>query len=489
MRFPGSCGAGFSQYVDEGHGAGAALGVEGEEGRELGFGGLGLAGKREPLFLIRFAAQAPRPSARGEKQGLRHVDAEHVAEGAEDSSGLGGGGEEFGHIRVGEEVLAQSWRVHLGCLSDNPDDIRHMDAVRAVCGEVACFSVAPRMQKLRALARLRPGRPLMVDYYGHAGLAAWVRRMLAEQPVALGFAYSTPMAEYLMGGGLPWVLDMVDVDSEKFAAYAGAAGWPMRAVWAREARTLLAYEAKATMAAEFATLVSDAECQRFATLAPGTAGRVFAVQNGVDLDYFHPRHHFASPYPDTAPRAVFTGHMDYPPNAEAAVWFAEQVMPLLRAANPTLGFVVVGANPTPAVQALAALPGVQVTGRVADVRPYLAHGAVAVAPLRIARGIQNKVLEGMAMGRPVVASPQAFEGVVAMPGRDLLVADGTGPMAAAIGAVLRGEHPGIPAAARGAMEQGYAWEATLGRLDGLLDSHLKLRDKVADAARAKEKAA
>ena len=385
--------------------------------------------------------------------------------------------------------LAQSWRVHLGCLSDNPDDAMHMDAVRAVCGEVANFPVVPRSQKLRALARLRPGRPLMVDYYGHAGLAAWVRRMVAERPIALGFAYSTPMAEYLMGRGMPLVLDMVDVDSEKFVAYAGQASWPMRAVWAREARTLLAYETRATMAADLALLVSEAECRRFAALAPGTAGRVFAVQNGVDLEYFHPGHAFPSPYPDTAPRVVFTGHMDYPPNAEAAVWFAGQVMPLLRAAHPALGFVVVGANPTLAVQALAALPDVVVTGRVADVRPYVAHADVAVAPLRIARGIQNKVLEAMAMGRPVVASPQAFEGVVAVPGRDLVVADGAGTMADAIGAIVRGAHPGLAVAARMAMEQNYAWDATLGRLDDLLDSRMKLRDKVADAARAKEIAA
>jgi len=382
--------------------------------------------------------------------------------------------------------LAKSWRVHLGCLSDNPDDARHMDAVRAVCGEVASFSVTPRTQKLRALARLRPGRPLMVDYYGHAGLSAWVRRLLAERPIALGFAYSTPMAEYLLGSGRPLVLDMVDVDSEKFAAYATQASWPMRSVWAREARTLLAYEARATLAADLALLVSEAECRRFAALAPRTHGRVFAVQNGVDLDYFSPAHAFPRPWEDDAPRVVFTGHMDYPPNAEAAVWFAERVMPLLRARHPAPRLAVVGANPVPAVQALAALPDVQVTARVPDVRPWIAHAAVAAAPLRIARGIQNKVLEAMAMGRPVVASPQAFEGVAAMPGRDLLVAEGPEAMAAAIGAVLDGRHPTLPGAARAAMLAGYAWDAALGRLDDLLDSRLKLRDNPLLPARAKE---
>ena len=382
--------------------------------------------------------------------------------------------------------LAKSWRVHLGCLSDNPEDARHMDAVRAVCGEVASFSVVPRTQKLRALARLRPGRPLMVDYYGHAGLAAWVRRMLAERPIALGFAYSTPMADYLLGTGCPLVLDMVDVDSEKFAAYAAQATWPMRWVWAREAHTLLAYEARATLAADLALLVSEAECQRFAALAPHTAGRVFAVQNGVDLDYFSPAHSFPCPWTDDAPRIVFTGHMDYPPNAEAAVWFAEQVMPLLRARHPAPRLAVVGANPLPSVQALAALPDVQVTGRVPDVRPWIAHAAVAAAPLRIARGIQNKVLEAMAMGRPVVATPQAFEGVAAMPGRDLLVADGPEAMAEAIGAVLDGRHPALPRAARAAMQAGYAWDAALRRLDDLLDSRPKLRDNPPLPARAKE---
>ncbi|MCC6718001.1 MAG: TIGR03087 family PEP-CTERM/XrtA system glycosyltransferase [Acetobacteraceae bacterium] len=365
--------------------------------------------------------------------------------------------------------LARSWRVHLGCLSDNPDDARHMDAVREVCGEVACFAVRPRMQKLRAVARLRPGRPMMVDYYGHAGLAAWVRRMQAERDVALRFACSTPMAEYFLPGGPGrLVLDMVDVDSEKFATYGREGTWPMRLVWRREARTLLAYETRAVLAADLALLVSEPECARFAALAPATRGRVVAVNNGVDLDYFHPGHRFASPYGDAAPRLVFTGHMDYPPNAEAASWFAGQVMPLLRARRPAPVFTIVGANPTPAVRALAALPGVEVTGRVADVRPFLAGAAVAVAPLRVARGIQNKVLEAMAMGRPVVASPQAFEGLVAIPGRDVLVADGAEAMAARVAEVLDGRHPGLGQAARAMAEQGYSWDGVFAGLDTVL---------------------
>jgi len=372
--------------------------------------------------------------------------------------------------------FARTWRVHLGCLSDNPGDAAHLDAVRAVCGEVACFPIDSRQQKLRALARLRPGRPLMVDYYGHAGLATWVRRIQRERKIDLAFAYSTPMAEYLLDPDPPpLVLDMVDVDSEKFAAYAGTAAWPMRLVWAREARTLLAYEERVALAADVALLVSEAECHRFGELAPRTCGRVFAVQNGVDLAYFSPAHNFASPFPDAAPRLVFTGHMDYPPNAEAAEWFAHKVMPQLRGRDPAPHFVVVGANPGRAVQALAALPGVEVTGRVADVRPYVAHAAVAVAPLRIARGIQNKVLEAMAMGRPVVASPQAYVGVAAAAGRDLLVADGAENMAAATASVLDGHHPRLGEAARAAVTGAYSWDGVFTRLDAMLDTALRAK--------------
>jgi polysaccharide biosynthesis protein PslH len=144
------------------------------------------------------------------------------------------------------------------------------------------------------------------------------------------------------------------------------------------------------------------------------------------------------------------------------------VMPLLRQRDPAPRFVIVGANPTPEVQALAA-PDVQVTGRVPDVRPYVAHAAVSVAPLRIARGIQNKILEAMALGRPVVASPQAFEGVRAAAGQDLLVGDGAAALARLVGEVLDGAHPSLGANGRRAVERGYAWAGTLARLDGFLD--------------------
>ena len=188
----------------------------------------------------------------------------------------------------------------------------------------------------------------------------------------------------------------------------------------------------------------------------------------MDLQYFSPCHAGPDPYAVGKHAVVFTGTMDYRPNIDAVTFFAEAVMPLLRAHHPAASFHIVGANPAASVQALAALPGVHVAGRVADTRPYMAHAALAVAPLRIARGIQNKVLEAMAMARPVLVSPQALEGLRAEPGRDLLVADSPAATAACAAAVLDGAHASLGAAARAAVEQTYPWTATLRRLDPLL---------------------
>ena len=283
------------------------------------------------------------------------------------------------------------------------------------------------------------------------------------------YIYSVAMAPYAIGLDHPCkILDAQDIDSEKWAEYATGAAFPMKLVWAREARNLLAYERYAAAACDWTFFVSQPEADRFAELAPEVADKVVAVECGVDLQRFSPLDVYASPFADAGPHVVFTGNMDYWPNADAAIWFAREVMPGLRARVPGLSFWAVGANPTADVRALAALPGCFVTGRVEDVRPYVAHASVIVCPLRIARGIQNKVLEGMAMGRAVVASPAAFEGVRAVAGRELLVADGVEGFVRVVCEVLDGAHEGLGVAARDAMERGYAWGAVLGKMDGYL---------------------
>ena len=367
--------------------------------------------------------------------------------------------------------LAPNYRIHLGCVVDDPADMAHVAKMQTVCASIGAFPIDKHVQKIRALLHARPGRPLMPDFYYSPALQRWVDATMAQTRMDVVYIYSVAMAPYAIRLDHPCkILDAQDIDSEKWAEYARKAAFPMRLVWAREARTLLAYERAAAAACGWTFFVSQPEADRFTELAPEVAEKTVAVECGVDLQRFSPDDAYETPYTDPAPRVVFTGNMDYWPNADAVIWFANEVLPKLRASVSGLAFWIVGANPIAEVSALALLPGVHVTGRVEDVRPYVAHASVIVCPLRIARGIQNKVLEGMAMGRPVIASPAAFEGVRAQAGTELLVAEGADGFADAVCEVLDGKHAGLGAAARASMERGYAWSSVLEKLNGYLDN-------------------
>lgn len=379
--------------------------------------------------------------------------------------------------------LARHYRVYLGCLIDDPADVVHVAYLRTICAEVAAFQIDKRFQKLKALAHIRPGRPLMLDYYSHPGLRRWANKTAANNPMDVVYIFCTAMAPYALHLDCSArILDMQDIDSEKWADYSRNSRWPARLIWRREARTLLQYERYAAMQCDLTFLVTEEETRRFAELAPETADKLTWVPMGVDVDRFAPGIDFEAPYQGDGPHLVFTGNMDYWPNADAVTWFAAKVLPLIRERASGAQFHIVGANPGRDVLRLADRDGVHVTGRVPDVRPYVAHADVSVAPLRMARGVQNKVLEAMALGRPVVASSPAFEGVRAVPGRDLLVADGAEAMAQAILEVIAGQHPGLGVAARLRILQTYTWSATLSRLDACLDRLLRPRASPADHA-------
>ena len=367
--------------------------------------------------------------------------------------------------------LARTHRVHLGCVVPVAADMAHVAVLRDICASVGAFPINPFRQKLRALAHARPGKPLMPDCYTSPALRRWVDRTVAATNAELLYIYTVAMAPHALHLPVRKLLDAVDIDSEKWAEYAQTAPFPGRLIWGREGRTLLTYEKCAAAACEATLFVSPAEAARFAALAPAVADRVDWVENGVDLERFSPLLAFASPFPGAGPHMVFTGHMDYWPNADAVTWFAQDILPRIRQ-NVPAEFWIVGANPTAAVQSLAARDGVHVTGRVADTRPFLAHADLCVCPLRIARGIQNKVLEAMAMGRPVLASAAAFEGVRAVPGRDLRVASDAAAFADTALAVLGGGHDDIGASARLAMVANYAWDATLAKLDSIVEGRL-----------------
>ncbi|RJG07048.1 TIGR03087 family PEP-CTERM/XrtA system glycosyltransferase [Noviherbaspirillum cavernae] len=376
--------------------------------------------------------------------------------------------------------LAQRYRVHLGTFIDDPADRQYIDTVRQCCGQTHFAELNPRIARVRSLGALAANRPLTLDYYRDAGLRDWVGRLMKEEPVAKILVFSSAMAQYATE--FPQarrIIDFVDIDSDKWRQYADSKLWPMSWLYRREGRQLLRYERQVASAFDASLFVSPAEAALFRKLAPESASKTGFFNNGVDTEYFSPERAYANPYAADEAAIVFTGAMDYWPNVDAVQWFAREAMPAILANDSRAVFYIVGTRPSAQVRALAALPGVRVTGAVPDVRPYLAHARVAVAPLRIARGIQNKVLEAMAMAKQVVVSPQALEGIDAQSGRDLVQADNAQQFAAAVSAALARPDNVMGGVARNKVESEYSWGSSLARVDALLDSDARGSDEVA----------
>lgn len=373
------------------------------------------------------------------------------------------------------KALAALGRVHLVCFADDEADAAHLPALRAALGDrLGEAHVEVRANgKAKAGARaLLGGSPVSLALFDSPALRAFVDRMLVRGGVDTVFAFSGQMAQFVPADWRGrFIMDFGDVDSAKFAAYAEEASGPMRWVYRREAVRLAAFERDVAGRADVVTFVSEAEAKLFR----GTTGlgNIRALSNGVDFAQFDPAGHFApldAAERGEGPMLLFTGQMDYPPNVDAVCWFAREVLPLIEGAR----FVIAGRAPSAEVRALAS-EKVVVTGAVDDMRSWLAAADVVVAPLRIARGIQNKVLEAMAMARPVVASPAAFEGIEAEPGRDLIVADGAAAMAGAIKELLASPDR---AAAMGKMGRSlvtasYSWESRLAPLAAMIDAPRK----------------
>lgn len=365
------------------------------------------------------------------------------------------------------KALAKLGRVHLACFADDEADAAYLTALRAALPELGeAYVEVRRTGKAKAgLSALSSGKPLSLTLFDSAEMR---RSVAARLPgVDAVYIFSSQMAQFVpVETHARVVMDFVDMDSEKFALYAAEGRGPMRAVYAREATKLFAYEREVAARADASLFVSEAEAALFRrrTGLP----RIHALGNGIDSDFFDPAANFPALPADQrrqGPTLLFTGQMDYRPNIDAVTWFARKVLPRLPGAH----FVIAGRNPDPEVQALAG-PRVTVTGGVADMRSWLAAADVVVAPLRIARGVQNKVLEAMAMAKPVVATPAAFEGIEAKPGRDLIVADGAEAFAEAIKALL--DDPAraaqLGADARALVTTSYRWDARLAPLANLL---------------------
>ena len=367
--------------------------------------------------------------------------------------------------------LASKHRVYLGTFIDDPDDEVHLEAVRGYCADMHVARLSPRTARVRSLTGLLSGEALSLPYYRNAGLRDWVAGTCASKHIDHAVVFSSVMADYVPDmSRLPTLVDFVDLDSAKWTQYAATHRWPLSWLYRREGERLLAWERAVAAKATHSFFVTEAEADLFRRAAPESASRVDAISNGVDAEFFSPDHVLASPYSAAEVPVVFTGAMDYWPNIDGAVWFAADVMPRVKQLYPEARFYVVGRSPDATVQALVNDGSTVVTGTVPDVRPYLKHAAVVVAPLRIARGIQNKVLEAMAMARPVIASPGAAEGLEVTDGDELLIASTAAEWTTTVSHTLAdaARRRQLGASGRRFVEMHHHWDRCLARFEDLL---------------------
>jgi polysaccharide biosynthesis protein PslH len=306
-------------------------------------------------------------------------------------------------IRAYQEIafLAGRCRLHLACLARNEQEVRDAEGLTSRCASVYVERFSPRAALLRACGRLATGGCLNAAYYSSRRMRQYIAALSERVHLDATVAFTAVMVPYAPAG-IPMVLDMVDVDSEKWARYAELRTPGI--LYALEARRLRQFEKRCTERAQFTLLTTEHEAGLLRRIAPQAA--IGHMENGIDGDFFDGVARPLDGGPAERRFVAFIGTLDYHPNVEAATWFSTHVFPRLRQYCPELEFFIVGRNPLAAVSKLAAIDGIRVTGAVADVRPYLAGARAIVAPLKTARGIQNKVLEALAMGRRVFASDE-----------------------------------------------------------------------------------
>ena len=373
------------------------------------------------------------------------------------------------------EAIASRFEVTLAAIADEPVAPSTLAKLESLCQQVLLAEARPIQRRAFAAKALFTGQAITPWAMYDRTLARHLMRLHALAPFDTVLTYCTGMVGYtkaLYDASLAaqcnfrHVLDLVDVDSLKWANYAEQTRGPMRLVYQAEARRLREVEAGRVVPFDTVAVISDDEAARYREHVTDQHQPV-VVGNGVDLDRFTPGK------PTDEPVLMFTGVMSYKPNIDAVTWFARRVMPRVLAAVPSARFEIVGKSPTPEVIALGELPGVRVVGPVADTSDSLRGAAVGVAPMKLAPGVQNKVLEAMACGLPVVCTSPAAKGIDATPNEHLLVCDDESGFAAHCARLLLSpaERGRLGGAARQRVQARYHWAAATAPMLGLLDLH------------------
>ncbi len=313
--------------------------------------------------------------------------------------------------------------VHLACFAEDDAEANEASGIKSslASAQITRRNKANWQAGIEALAS---GKPVSLTSFESADIRDYVRTILKTRPIDCIFVFSGQMAQFVpadFSGRL--IMDFADVDSAKFESYADEGSGPMAWINRREGKLLRAFEKQVGLVADHSLFVSEAEAQLFRQRSGLGTEKVKAVGNGIDLCFYDPSKATAIECSDKRSLIIFTGQMDYRPNVEAVVSFATEVMPIILRQHPDAQFAIVGRAPSAEVLRLEGVHGTTVTGSVDDIRSWLKAADIVVAPLRIARGIQNKVLEAMAMGKPVVASAPAAQGIEAENDKHFCVAD------------------------------------------------------------------
>ena len=361
--------------------------------------------------------------------------------------------------------LEEGHKLRIACLLEREEDAVGVKKLESMGAEVMAPMLRPFARSLSILSGFWKGSALTLPWFRHETLQVGLRKWLTERPPSLCFAYSSSMGQYLLENAealrdTPKLMHFAELDSDKWMQYAQASLPPRSWVYARESRLLLKYERELATSVDMSFVVSEVEKELFCRQIPGA--KVTVLPNGVDLNSFTPGP-FAQREPDCL---IFTGVMNYRPNVDGVLHFVKNVWPGIRRRKIHARFLIVGSEPLRAIQKLDGQDGICVSGRVPSTIPWFHRACVAVIPLRIARGIQNKILEAMAMALPVVASAKAFQGIHAQAGRDLFVSEDDASMCAKILQLLDDAElrRAMGERARLAMEKNYAWTEVLSRL-------------------------
>ncbi len=330
-------------------------------------------------------------------------------------------------------ALREQHEVDVVTLADDDHDFGYRDALATYCRELTVFRLDPQMARVRSIPYLLSRTPLTLPYFYSAQLSKHVREALQKRSYDRIVVYSSAMAQYVeCVQQIPIITDLVDVDSDKWMQYASLSRLPLSAIYRREGLALRRYERRVCEHSAAVVVSTDREARLIREIS--SAAAVHAISNGVDTRYFDPA---AAPRMAGPPAVIFTGDMSYFPNASAVIYFAREVLPLIQASVPNTRFLIVGRNPGKAVLQLQAHEGIEVTGYVEDIRTHFARAQVAVAPFSIACGIQNKILEAMAYGLPIVATRRVLQGLTPQVAEMVATGDTSKELAASVVQLLR----------------------------------------------------